>query len=66
MKVLTLILIKYEDHIPCSFSYKTVCIDDRFHKSTIIYRDENAAYEFIKGILEKYKYCKKTKTKQTF
>ena len=43
---------KYQDHIPCSFAYKIVCIDDRFTKPTIIYRDENAAYEkqFLKNI----------------
>ena len=50
---------KYQDHIPCSFAYKVVCIDNKFTKPTIIYRGENAAYEFIKAILEEYKYCKK-------
>ena len=50
---------KYQDHIPCSFAYKIVCIDDKFTKSTIIYRSKNAAYEFTKAILEEYKYCKK-------
>ena len=50
---------KYQDHITCSFAYKIVCIDDRFSKPTIIYRGENAAYEFIKAILKDYKYCKK-------
>ena len=50
---------KYQDHIPCSFAYKIVCIDDNFTKPTIIYRGKNAAYEFIKAILEEYKYCKK-------
>ena len=50
---------KYQDHIRCSFFYKIVCIDDRFRKPTIIYRGENAADEFIKEILEEYKYCKK-------
>ena len=50
---------KYQDHIPCSFAYKIVCIDDKFTKPTIIYRGENAAYEFIKAILEEYEYCKK-------
>ena len=50
---------KYQDHIPCSFAYKIVCIDDRFSKPTIIYRGENAANEFIKTILQEYKYCKK-------
>ena len=48
---------KYQDHIPYSFAYKIVCIDDRFSKPTIIYRGENAADEFIKAILEEYKYC---------
>ena len=27
---------KYQNHIPCSFAYKIVCIDDRFSKRTII------------------------------
>ena len=50
---------KYQDHIPCSFAYKVVCIDDRFTKPTIIYRGENTAHKFIKSILKEYKYCKK-------
>ena len=29
---------KYQDHIPCSFAYKIVCIDDKFTKPTIIQR----------------------------
>ena len=49
MKVLT--QKKYQDRIPCSFAYKVVCIDDRFTKPIIVYRGENAAYEFIKAIL---------------
>ena len=49
---------KYQDHIPCSFAYKVVCIDDRFTKPTVVYSGENAAYEFIKAILKVYKYCK--------
>ena len=27
---------KYQDHIPCSFSYKVVCIDDRFTKPIVV------------------------------
>ena len=50
---------KYQDYILCSFAYKIVCIDDKFTKPNITYRGENAAYEFIKAILEEYKYCKK-------
>ena len=42
---------KYQDHIPCSFANKIVCIDDRFTKATIIYRGENAAYDLLKQFL---------------
>ena len=50
---------KYQDHIPCSFPYKLVCLDDIFTKSIVLFRGENAADEFIKAILKKYQYCKK-------
>ena len=43
----------YQDHIPYSFTYKVVCVDDRFTKPVIVYRGENAAYESIKAILKK-------------
>ena len=55
MKVL---IQKKQDHIPCSFAYKVVCVEDRFTKQIIVYRCENAAYKFIKSILKEYKYCK--------
>ena len=50
---------KYHDHVSCSFAYKIVCIDDRFSKPIIVYRGENATYDFVKAILKEYKYCKK-------
>ena len=50
---------KYQDHVPCGFAYKVVCIDDRFSKPIVVFRGENAAYEFIKAILKEYIYCKK-------
>ena len=50
---------KYHNHIPCSYAYKIVCIDDRFSKLIVVYRGENAAYEFTRAILKEYKYCKK-------
>ena len=53
----------HQDHIPCSFAYKVVCVDDRFTKPNVVYRGENAAYEFIKAILQEYKYCKKVMNK---
>ena len=50
---------KYHNHISRSFAYKAVCIDDRFSKSIVVFRGENAAYEFIKAIVKEYKHCKK-------
>ena len=35
---------KYQDHIPCSFAYKLVCVDDKFSKPIVVFRGENAAY----------------------
>ena len=46
-------------HIPCSFAYKIVCVDDRFSEPVVIYRGEKAAYKFIKAIFKEHKYCKK-------
>ena len=50
---------KYHEHVPCSYAYKVVCIDDKYSKSIVVYGSKNAAYEFIKGILKEHKYCKK-------
>ena len=48
---------KYQDHIPCSFAYKGGCVDNKFRKRVVLYRGKNAAYRFIKAILEEYDYC---------
>ena len=54
---------KYQDHIPCSFGYKLVCIDGKFTKPIVVFRGENAAQEFIKAILNEYHYRKKVMKK---
>ena len=54
---------KYQDHIPCSFAYKAVYIDDRFSEPIFVFSCENAAYEFIKVIFKEYEYCKKVMKK---
>ena len=54
---------KYEDHIPCSFAYKLVCVDDKFSKLIDVFRGESAAYEFIEKILKEFEYCKKVMKK---
>ena len=54
---------KYQDHIPCDFGYKLVCVDDKFSNSTFDFRGENAVYKFLKTILKEYEYCKKVMKK---
>ena len=54
---------KYWEHISCSFSYKLVCVDNKFIKPSVVYRTENGAYKFIKAILDEYEYCKKVMKK---
>ena len=50
---------KYQDHIPCSFAYKVVCIHNKYSKKFVLYRGKNAVYKFIKSILNEYNYCRK-------
>ena len=33
--------------------------DDKFTRALVVFRGENAAYEFIKAILNEYEYCRK-------
>ena len=47
---------KYQDHIPCSFADKVVCIEDRFSKPVILYRGKNAVYRFIEAIPKEMNY----------
>ena len=49
---------KYQDHIPCSFAYKLVCIDDKFSKDVILYRGKNVIIKFIQNIFNEYSFCK--------
>ena len=53
---------KYQDHIPCNFAYKLVCVD-KFRKQIVVFRGENPAFKFTEAILEEYEYCKKVKQK---
>ena len=55
---------KYQDHVPCSFTYKLVCVDDEFTKPIVVFGGENAAYKLIEAILKEYEYCKKAIKKQ--
>ena len=50
---------KYQDHISYTFGYKFLCNDDKFSKSTVLYRGGNAVNKLIEEILKEYEYCKK-------
>ena len=55
---------KYQDHIPCSFTYQLVCVDDKFTKQTVPYRGKKIAYKSNEANLEEYEYCKKVMKKK--
>ena len=48
---------KYQAHIPCSFAYKFVCIDDKFSKPIVLYRGKNTVEKFIEAVLKEYHNC---------
>ena len=54
---------KYQDHFPCTFTYKLVYVDDRFRKPIVVFRGKNAALSFIEAIIKEYYYCKKVMKK---
>ena len=49
---------KHQAHIPCSFAYKVVCVDDRFSEPVVLYRGNNMVYRFIEKFLKEYNYCR--------
>ena len=51
--------IKENNHVPCGFGYKVVCVDDRFSKDVVVYRGKDCVKKFIACILDEYEYCKK-------
>ena len=55
----------YQSHIPRSFTYKGVCIDDKFSKPVVLYRGKNAVNKFIGETHKEYDYCKNV-TKKHF
>ena len=52
-----------QDHIPCSFAYKIICVDDKFSKPVVLYKGKNAIYRFVEVVLKEYDYCKKVMNK---
>ena len=50
--------IKYQDHIPCSFTYKLVCVDNKYSKDVVFFGGKNAVRKFLMFIFKEYDYCK--------
>ena len=46
---------KYQKHIPCSFAYKVICVDDKFSKAIFLYRGKmqisGLLKQFLKGMI---------------
>ena len=49
---------KYPNHLPFSFVYKLICMDDTFRKPVVLYRGKSSIYKLIEAILEEYEHCK--------
>ena len=50
---------KYQNHIPCSFADKVVCVDNKYSKKIALYRGRNAVNKLFRLILNEYNYCRK-------
>ena len=48
--------MKMQDHAPCGFGYKEVCIDEKFTKDIAIYRGKDCVDKFVDAILSEYEY----------
>ena len=48
---------KYQKHVACTYSYKLVCVDDKFSKSFKSYLDKDVIFNFINSKTEERKYC---------
>ena len=46
---------KYQKHITCTYSYKLVCVDDKFSKTFKFYLGEDAVLNFINSMIEESK-----------
>ena len=54
---------KYQDHVPCSFAYKLVYINDKFSIDIVLYRGKDAVFKFIQHIFKEYDYCRGVRRK---
>ena len=48
---------KYQKHVACSYSYKLVCVDDKFSKPFKSYLGKYTVYNFINTMIGESKCC---------
>ena len=62
---MTLVLIMNVpcSYVPCSFTYKVVCVDNKYSKDVVLYRGKDAVFKFIKCIFKEYGYCRRVMKK---
>ena len=52
----------YQNHVLCGYSYKLVCVDDKFTEDTVVYQRKDCVKHFINQMIIKYEHCKKLKS----
>ena len=52
---------KYQKHIPCSFAYEVVCINDRLSKPVVLCRRKMQSISLLKQFLKKMSISKNDK-----
>ena len=50
---------KHQKHIACSYSYKLVCVDDKFSQLFKTYSGKDSGYSFINSVIKESKYSTK-------
>ena len=50
---------KYQDHVPCSFAYKLVCVDNEFTKPIVVLEAKMLLMNLLKQFLKSMNTVKK-------
>ena len=50
---------KYQDHVPCSFAYNVVCVDDRFLSQLLFIEEKILLMNLLKQFLRSINFAEK-------
>ena len=48
---------KYQNHVGCSFDFKSICVVDCFSKPFTSYLSQDAVHKFVTSMVKERKYC---------